>query len=92
MNRDALVAAVARSTQWSKKDIKQILLACLAQITETLKRGEDVVLVGFGQFVVGTRRGRRGVNPRNPAQEIRILPTKVVKFHAGKTLKDTVRS
>lgn len=91
MNRDELVARVAEATRLAKKDVKQILLAALQQMMEMLHRGEEVSLVGFGRFTVGTRRPRRGVNPRNPSLEIRIPAVKVVKFQAGKRLKETVR-
>lgn len=92
MNRDELVAKVAEATQWPKKNVEQLLLATLEQIMQALRRGEGVSLVGFGQFAVGTRRPRRGVNPRNPRQEIRIPAVKVVKFQVGKRLKEAVRS
>lgn len=92
MNRDDLVARVAEATEWSKKDVEQVLQASLAQIMEALQRGEAVSLVGFGQFSVTLRRPRRGVNPRRPTEAIRIPAVKVVKFQAGKRLKEAVRS
>ncbi len=92
MNRDALIAQVAETTKWQKKDVEQILLATLAHILQTLRRGEEVSLVGFGQFLVSTRRPRRGVSPRNPKQTLQIPAVKVVKFRVGKNLKDAVRS
>ncbi len=91
MNRNTLVAAVAKATRLPKKDVEQVLLASLEQIMHALRRGEEVSLVGFGQFTVGTRRSRRGVDPRNPTQEIRIPAVKVVKFQAGKNLKEAAR-
>lgn len=91
VNRDTLVATVAKAMHWPKQDVEQVLRACLEQIMRVLHRGEKVSLVGFGQFTVGTRRPRRGVNPRNPTQEIRIPAVKVVKFQAGKRLKEAVR-
>ena len=92
MNRDQLVAAVSKATQWPQKDVEHILLAVLDHITETLRRGEEVSLVGFGQFVVTTRRSRKGVNPRNPKQALQIPAVKVAKFRAGKNLKEAVRN
>lgn len=91
MNRDALVAAVAAATGLPKKDVEQVLLASLGQITQAVRRGDEVSLVGFGQFSVSARRPRRGVNPRNPQQAIHIPAVKVVKFQAGKHLKEAVR-
>lgn len=92
MNRDALIAAVAAALHEPRKHVEQILLASLEHITLALKRGEQVALVGFGQFLVRQRRPRRGVDPRNPTKEIRIPAVKVVKFVAGKNLKEAVRS
>lgn len=92
MNRDALIAAVAEATKEPRKHVEQIFLAALEQIRRALQRDEVVSLVGFGQFVVSRRAARRGVNPRNPSQEIRIPAVRVVKFVAGKRLKEAVRS
>lgn len=92
MNRDGLVAKVAEETDLTRKDVERVLLAALDLLMRTLRQGEEVTLVGFGKFSVSTRSSRRGVNPRNPAQSIPIPPVKVVKFHAGKNLKEAVRS
>lgn len=91
MNRDALIAAVAEATKEPQKHVAQILLAALEQIARALRRGEAVALVGFGQFGVSHRRARRGVDPRNPKKPIQIPAVKVVKFTAGKRLKEAVR-
>ncbi|TSC71730.1 MAG: DNA-binding protein HU-beta [Parcubacteria group bacterium Gr01-1014_38] len=91
MNRDTLIARISKTTQWSRKDVERILLAALEEIMEALRRGEEVSLVGFGQFLVTTRRPRRGVNPRNPEQALQIPAVNVVKFRAGKNLKDAAR-
>lgn len=91
MNRDALVAKVAAATGLPQNDVEQVLLAVLAAVMQALRHGDEVSLVGFGQFSVRTRRSRRGVNPRNPRQEIRIPAVKVVKFQAGKRLKEAAR-
>lgn len=91
MNRDELVARVAEAARLEKKTVEQVLLAALEQIMQALRRNEEVSLVGFGQFSVGTRRPRRGVNPRNPREEIRIPAVKVVRFRPGKRLKEAVR-
>ena len=92
MNRDALVAQVASATRIPQKDVEQVLLASLEQMTQALCRGSTVTLVGFGQFTVSARRPRKGVNPRNPTEVIRIPAVKVVKFSAGKRLKEAVRA
>lgn len=92
MNRDTLITHIATTTKWPKKDVEQILLATLEHILQALRRGEEVSLVGFGQFLVMTRRPRRGVSPRNPQQTLQIPAVKVVKFRVGKNLKDAVRN
>lgn len=91
MNRDDLVAEVAAATGLPKKDVTQALLAALEQITRAVRRGDEVSLVGFGQFSVSQRKPRRGVDPRNPTKAIQIPAVKVVKFTAGKNLKEAVR-
>lgn len=91
MTRDGLVTAVADATHLPRKTVEEILKACLEHIAQALRQGEEVSLVSFGQFAVGVRRSRRGVNPRRPSEAIRIPAVKVVKFRAGKRLKETVR-
>ena len=61
-------------------------------ITETLKKGEEVVLTGFGAFSAKQRAARVGVNPQNPTQKINIPAVTVPKFKAGKALKDALKS
>lgn len=92
MNRDALIAAVAEVTGHPRKDVAQVLRASLEHIMRALKRGEEVALVGFGQFSVRTRKPRRGVHPRRPNEALAIPAVKIVKFVAGKRLKESVRS
>ena len=61
-------------------------------VMATLKKGEEVVLTGFGAFSVKQRAGRTGVNPQNPTEKIQIPPVKVPKFKAGKALKDSLKA
>ena len=60
-------------------------------ITKDLKKGNNVVLTGFGTFRVSKRAARTGVNPRNPSEKIKIPAMKVPAFKAGKALKEAVR-
>jgi DNA-binding protein HU-beta len=60
-------------------------------ITDALKRGDQVSLVGFGTFTVKNRAGREGRNPRT-GETIQIAPSNVPGFKAGKALKDAVNS
>jgi nucleoid DNA-binding protein len=60
-------------------------------ITASLKKGNPVVVTGFGTFKVSKRAARTGVNPQNPFQKIKIPAMKVPAFKAGKSLKEAVR-
>ncbi|MDR0625338.1 MAG: HU family DNA-binding protein [Holosporales bacterium] len=89
MNKGELVAAVAEATGAKKVDCEDILGAIIDVIYNTLKKGGDVRLVGFGTFSVAQRKESIGRNPSNGA-EIKIPACKVPKFKAGQTLKDVV--
>ena len=56
-----------------------------------VKKGEEVVLTGFGAFSVKQRAARTGVNPQNPSEKIQIPAVKVPKFKSGKALKDALK-
>ncbi|MCL2018422.1 MAG: HU family DNA-binding protein [Oscillospiraceae bacterium] len=89
MTKIELVAAVAAKTGFSKKNSEAALIAVIESITESLKKGEKVSLVGFGTFEVRTRAAREGINPRTQ-KKIKIPAKKVPAFKAGKLLKETV--
>lgn len=89
MNKEELTAAIAETTQQSKKSAEQVLNAMLETITETLQAGEKVTLVGFGTFQVRERAARTGRNPRTGGT-LDIPASKAPSFTAGKGLKDRV--
>lgn len=89
MNKAELINAVAISADVSKKDTEAVISAMLDTITEALKQGDKVQLVGFGSFEVKKRAARIGRNPRTK-EEIEIPATVLPVFKAGKLLKDTV--
>ena len=89
MNKAELINAVADKAGLSKKDTELAVSAVIDVITATLKKGENVQLVGFGSFDVKERAARTGRNPRTK-EEIKIPASKVPVFKAGKALKDTV--
>ena len=91
MNKTELVAAIAASAELSKKDSEKALKAFIDVVTEELKKGEKVQLVGFGTFEVSERPARTGINPRTK-ENITIAATKNPKFKAGKALKDVVNA
>ena len=83
MNKTELVAAMAKDTNLSKKDVEAVLKSFIDVVTDELKKGEKIQLVGFGTFEVSTRAAREGRNPQTGE-------TKSPKFKAGKALKDVV--
>ena len=89
MTKVELIASVAAEAGMSKKDAEKAVNAALAAITEELKNGGKVSLVGFGTFEVRDRAAREGKNPAT-GETIKIDATKVPAFKAGKALKDAV--
>ena len=77
MNKTEFIAAVAEKAEISKKDSEKALKAFVDVVTEQLKAGDKVQLVGFGTFEVSERAAREGRNPQT-------------KFKAGKALKDAI--
>ena len=89
MNKTELVAAMAEQTNLSKKDAEAALKAFVDVVSEELKKGEKVQLVGFGTFEVSERAAREGRNPQT-GETMKIAASKAPKFKAGKALKDMV--
>jgi len=89
MNKTDLVDAVAQATDTSKADAANAVDAVLDTITDALKSGDGVQLIGFGNFSVADRAAREGRNPRT-GETIQIAASKQPKFKAGKALKDAV--
>ena len=91
MNKTGLIAAVAEKVDVSKKEATAVVEATIDVITEALKAGDKVQLVGFGCFEVRQRAAREGRNPQDPAKTIKIPASKVPGFKAGKVLKDSIK-
>lgn len=89
MNKTELIAAVAEKTDLSKKDADAAVLAVLGAITDALKAGDKIQLVGFGTFEVRNRAAKQGRNPRT-GETMTVPASKVPAFKAGKALKDAV--
>ena len=89
MNKQELITAIAEKTELSKKDADKALAALTSTITETLKAGEKVALVGFGTFEVKTRAAKESRNPRT-GEKMMLPEKKVPSFKAGAGLKDAV--
>ncbi|AAW85294.1 HU family DNA-binding protein [Aliivibrio fischeri] len=87
VNKSQLVDQIAESADISKAAAGRALDALVETVTETLKSGDQVTLVGFGSFVVRERAARTGRNPKT-GEAIEISAAKVPAFKAGKALKD----
>lgn len=89
MNKNDLVAVVATAASLTKADAAKAVDGVFDAITEALKKGDEVRLVGFGTFNVAERAESEGRNPRT-GDKITIPASKQPKFKAGKGLKDAV--
>ncbi|HKK05444.1 MAG TPA: HU family DNA-binding protein [Gammaproteobacteria bacterium] len=89
MNKTELVDAVAQGADISKAAATRAVDTMLDSITDALKKGDQVTLVGFGTFSVRDRQARTGRNPRT-GDTINIPASKMPGFKAGKALKDAV--
>jgi len=92
MNKAELASVLSNKIGITKKQAEDMLDLLTDTIIDTIKTGGEVTLTGFGTFSARVRKGREGVNPQNPSEKITIKPTKVVKFKAGKTLKDSLKA
>lgn len=96
MNKNEFISAVADSKSLAKLDLSKAALSTvidtvLGTIEGALKKGEEVRLVGFGNFYVSKRAAAKGRNPRT-GEVINIKASKLPKFRAGKQLKEQVNS
>ncbi len=91
MNKTDLVNVVAAEANLSKKDAEAALNATLAAISEALKNGDKVQLIGFGNFEVKDVAAREGRNPKT-GETIKIEAAKKPSFSASKVLKDLVNA
>ena len=91
MNKTDLINALSAKTSSTKKVAEMNLTAFVDVVTEALKNGEKVQLVGFGTFETKTRAARKGINPQTK-EEIKIPASTVPAFKAGKALKDAVNN
>ena len=88
-SRHELISAMAAESQMSKADAKKALDAFITSVTNAMKAGDKVSLVGFGTFSVSERAERTGINPSTKAT-ITIPAKKVAKFKAGAELSAAV--
>ncbi len=90
MTKADLVAIVAKKASLTNKAAKEAVSAIFDGVAGALKKGEKVVITGFGTFSVRQRKARTGRNPRT-GQSLQISARKTPGFTAGKTLKKAVR-
>ena len=91
MNKAELITAISAETGATKKSVEEMVNSFVNVVTETLKSGDKVQLVGVGSFEVRKRAARKGRNPQTK-EEIKIPASKAPVFKAGKALKDVVNS
>ncbi|AAW89491.1 HU family DNA-binding protein [Neisseria gonorrhoeae] len=89
MNKSELIEAIAQEADISKAAAQKALDATTNAVTNALKQGDTVTLVGFGTFYVGERAERQGRNPKT-GEPLTIAAAKTLKFRAGKALKDAL--
>ena len=91
MNRTELISAMSENANMTKVDAEKALKAFIDAVTDELKNGGKVQLVGFGTFEVAERAERQGRNPKT-GEAITIAASKSPKFKAGRSLKDIVNA
>ncbi len=90
MKRSELIAVIADKASMTKKDADLALGATIEAITDALKKGDKVQLVGFGTFEVREKAARVGRNPQT-GKEIKIPASKAPAFKAGKAFKEAIK-
>ena len=91
MNKNELISSVADQCGLTKAQAGEAVEAVFGSITKTLSGGNDVKLLGFGNFVVAQRKATTARNPRT-GETINVPASKAPKFKAGKALKDAVNN
>ena len=90
MNREELVAEIAKQTKLTQKSVGEVLTAIIDVTQDTVKKGEKVTLVGFGTFEPRKRAARNGRNPQT-GETIKIEAKTVPTYSAGKKFKEIVK-
>lgn len=90
MNKTEFINAVSEKAGLSKVDAKKAVEAFIGTVSDELKAGGKVALLGFGSFSVAEKAARKGVNPKTK-QPIEIQARKAVKFKAGAELNDLIK-
>ena len=91
MNKSDLIDRLAQATGGSRGDAEKMLNSFIDVVTESLRKGEDVTITGFGAFTVSNRAARMGINPQT-GERVQIAASKAPKFKAGKGFKDAIKN
>ena len=89
MNKSEFIDAVAEAAGLTKADAGKAIVGVVSTVTDTLKKGDSITLVGFGTFETRHRKARVGRNPRT-GEALQIAASNIPSFKAGKALKDAV--
>ncbi|MEL7454425.1 MAG: HU family DNA-binding protein [Pseudomonadota bacterium] len=89
MNKQELIASMAGKADLTKEQAGAALDAFVASVIDSLKSGEEVRMLGFGNFVVSRREAKMGRNPQT-GKEVEIAAANVARFKVGKGLKDAI--
>lgn len=92
MNKARLAEVIADRTGLTRKQSEDFLEAFVESVKDSLVRGEDVTIAGFGAFMAKHRSARMGVNPQKPSERIQVPAVVIPKFKAGKNLKDALKA
>lgn len=90
MTKRDLVVKIAKETDFIQSEVAEIVQKTLEHISAELIAGNDIELRHFGVFEIKIRKSRKGRNPRDAKNEVMIPERAVVKFRAGKELKEAV--
>lgn len=90
MTKQELAEVLAGKLELSKAKAEDFINLMIEEITKTLSKGGEVVIAGFGKFVVSKRKARQGRNPKT-GEVVQIAAKTTPKFRAGKALKDAVK-
>ena len=90
MHKSTLIQEIAKEASIAQKDVATFLDSLQKIITKTLKKAEDINIIGFGSFKIVKTKARTGRNP-NTGKEIKIKAGKRIKFRVGQGLKDALK-
>ena len=90
MTKREIVVSISKETNLIQKDVAQIVQATFDHLSDELAKGHTIELRNFGVFECKVRKSRKGRNPKQPKNEVIIPERVVVKFRAGRELKERV--